>query len=34
MPHGFHMQHSLVPEEAGDAEKVILEFLAPSIYLP
>jgi acetyl esterase len=28
MPHGFHMQHSLVPEAAADAEKVILEFLA------
>jgi acetyl esterase len=28
MPHGFHMQHSLVPEAAMDAEKVILEFLA------
>ena len=27
MPHGFHMQHSLVPEAAVAAEKVILDFL-------
>ncbi|MBJ7394555.1 MAG: alpha/beta hydrolase [Akkermansiaceae bacterium] len=28
MPHGFHMQHALVPAAAAAAEKVILEFLA------
>jgi acetyl esterase/lipase len=27
MPHGFHMQHSLVPAAAAAAEQVILEFL-------
>jgi len=27
MPHGFHMQHSFVPEAAAAAEKVILKFL-------
>jgi len=27
MPHGFHMQHNLVPEAAAAAEKVILKFL-------
>jgi acetyl esterase/lipase len=27
MPHGFHMQHSLVPAAAAVAEQVILEFL-------
>jgi acetyl esterase/lipase len=27
MPHGFHMQHGLVPQAAGAAEQVILNFL-------
>lgn len=32
MPHGFHMQHGLVPAAAAAAEQVILEFLgAPGI---
>jgi acetyl esterase/lipase len=31
MPHGFHMQHRLVPEAAAAAERVILAFLRPSL---
>jgi acetyl esterase len=30
MPHGFHMQHSLVPAAAAAAENVILDFLRAS----
>jgi acetyl esterase/lipase len=30
MPHGFHMQHGLVPEAAATAEQVILNFLKTS----
>jgi hypothetical protein len=30
MPHGFHMQHGLVPEAAAAAEQVILNFLKTS----
>ncbi len=30
MPHGFHMQHRLVPQAAAAAEKVILNFLIPA----
>lgn len=30
MPHGFHMQHNLVPQAAAAAEEVILAFLKPS----
>jgi acetyl esterase len=30
MPHGFHMQHGLVPEAAAAAEQVILDFLKTS----
>ena len=29
MPHGFHMQHSLVPQAAAAAEQLILNFLKP-----
>jgi acetyl esterase/lipase len=32
MPHGFHMQHSLVPQAAAAAEQVILAFLKPSSF--
>jgi len=30
MPHGFHMQHGLVPQAAAAAEQVILDFLKTS----
>lgn len=32
MPHGFHMQHRLVPEAAAKAEEMILTFLKPSSF--
>jgi hypothetical protein len=32
MPHGFHMQHRLVPQAAATAEEVILTFLKPSSF--
>ena len=30
MPHGFHMQHGLVPQAAAAVEQVILNFLKTS----
>ena len=32
MPHGFHMQHRLVPQAAAAAEEMILTFLKPSSF--
>ena len=32
MPHGFHMQHRLVPQAAAKAEEMILTFLKPSSF--